>query len=106
MIESTVEATVNGEPMSIGFRIGMDGDPMWDAGWYWLAYGEGQTVYSRKAHYMLADTGGIDAPSGSVCGLNWMSFDTPCKSGCGGCDECRDVLCKRCRRIKERMNAS
>ena len=99
-VSGNASAVVNGEPINVGFRIGLDSDSMWDAGWYWLAYGDGQKVYSHKAHYMLADTGGVDTVEGSLCGLRWMSFDTPCDDGCDGCDKYADLLCKTCRKLQ------
>ena len=101
MIQHTVEVMVNGDPVKVGFLIGLAGDSMWDAGWYWLAYGDGQEVYSRKAHYLQADTGGLGTPTGSLCGLDYVSFDTPCETGCDGCEQCAHLLCRNCKRIRE-----
>ena len=94
------EATINGMTSGVEFSISLAAGSLWNAGWYWLAYGEDQQVYSRKAHYLLADTGGVDTPTGSLCGLGPMTFDTPCEPGCDGCDACHAVLCRRCQRIK------
>ena len=87
------------EYIGIGWHLGLDHAPGWKAGWYWLAYGDGQTVYSQKAHFMEADTGEVNTVDSTICGLRNISFDTPCKVGCMGCENCRDVLCKRCLRI-------